>query len=167
MTPDIDAPRWQSAPGGPEEWGSGRARLVQILLVEDSPADIELTRQALAEGRVANEVHVVEDGEAAIDFIRRRGAFAQAPRPDLILLDLNLPRKDGREVLAELKGDPDLCTIPVVVLTTSAADEDILHAYRQHVNSYIRKPVRLEELIRMVCSIDEYWLGIVALPPHA
>jgi CheY-like chemotaxis protein len=141
------------------------ARLVQILLVEDNPADVELTRQALAEGRVANEVHVVEDGEAAMEFVRRRGEFAQAPRPDLMLLDLNLPRKDGREVLVELKSDEHLCTIPVVVLTTSAIDEDILHAYRQHVNSYIRKPVRLDELIRVVCSIDEYWLGIVALPP--
>jgi two-component system response regulator len=146
--------------------GTGEARLVQILLVEDNPADIELTRQALAEGRVANEVHVVGDGEAAMEFVRREGDFAEAPRPDLMLLDLNLPRKDGRAVLVELKGDDDLCMIPVVVLTTSAVDEDILHAYRQHVNSYIRKPVRLDELIRVVCSIDEYWLGIVALPPQ-
>jgi CheY-like chemotaxis protein len=145
--------------------GVNEARLVQILLVEDNPADIELTRQALAEGRVANEVHVVQDGESAMEFVRRRGDFAQAPRPDLMLLDLNLPRKDGREVLVELKRDEELCTIPVVVLTTSAVDEDILHAYRQHVNSYIRKPVKLDELIRVVCSIDEYWLGIVALPP--
>jgi two-component system, chemotaxis family, response regulator Rcp1 len=151
----------------PEQWGPGDARLVQILLVEDSPADVELTRQALAEGRVANEVHVAEDGEVAIEFLFRRGAFGRAPRPDLVLLDLNLPRKDGREVLAELKSDPDLCTIPVVVLTTSAADEDILHAYRHHVNSYIRKPVRLDDLIRVVCSIDEYWLGLVALPPRS
>jgi two-component system, chemotaxis family, response regulator Rcp1 len=142
------------------------ARLVQILLVEDNPADIELTRQALTEGRVANEVHVVGDGEEAMGFLRQQGAHAAAPRPDLVLLDLNLPRKDGRQVLVELKGDEDLCTIPVVVLTTSAVDEDILHAYRQHVNSYIRKPVRLDELIRVVCSIDEYWLGIVALPPR-
>jgi CheY-like chemotaxis protein len=146
--------------------GAGEARLVQILLVEDNPADIELTRQALAEGRVANEVHVVGDGEAAMEFVRREGDYAEAPRPDLMLLDLNLPRKDGRAVLVELKGDADLCMIPVVVLTTSAVDEDILHAYRQHVNSYIRKPVRLDELIRVVCSIDEYWLGIVALPPR-
>ena len=143
-----------------------QARLVQILLVEDNPADIELTRQALAEGRVANEVHVVGDGEAAMEFLRQQGAHTDAPRPDLVLLDLNLPRKDGRQVLVELKGDEFLCTIPVVVLTTSAVDEDILHAYRQHVNSYIRKPVRLDELIRVVCSIDEYWLGIVALPPR-
>ncbi len=140
-------------------------RLVQILLVEDNPADIELTRQAFTEGRVANKVHVVEDGEAAMAFVRRDEPYAEAPRPDLMLLDLNLPRKDGREVLVELKNDANLCTIPVVVLTTSAVDEDILHAYRQHVNSYIRKPVRLDELIRVVCSIDEYWLGIVALPP--
>jgi CheY-like chemotaxis protein len=142
------------------------ARLVQILLVEDNPADVELTRQALAEGRVANQVHVVGDGEAALEFVRQQGPYRGAPRPDLMLLDLNLPRKDGRAVLVELKSDEDLCTIPVVVLTTSVVDEDILHAYRQHVNSYIRKPVRLDELIRVVCSIDEYWLGIVALPPR-
>jgi CheY-like chemotaxis protein len=174
MSPQPEAPQGATlAASSPAERlqpasGSrtGEARLVQILLVEDNPADIELTRQALAEGRVANEVHVVGDGEAAMAFVRREGEFSGAPRPDLVLLDLNLPRKDGRQVLVELKGDPDLCTIPVVVLTTSAVDEDILHAYRQHVNSYIRKPVRLEELIRVVCSIDEYWLGIVALPPR-
>ncbi|MDE3069184.1 MAG: response regulator [Acidobacteriota bacterium] len=141
--------------------------MVQILLVEDSPADVELTRQALAEGKVANIVHVVGDGEAAMAFMRREPPYEEAPRPDLVLLDLNLPRKDGREVLVELKGDAELCTIPVVVLTTSAADKDILHAYRQHVNSYIRKPVRLEEFMRVACSIDEYWLGIVTLPPHS
>jgi CheY-like chemotaxis protein len=156
-------------PTPPRSPGPARAeaaRLVQILLVEDNPADIELTRQAFAEGRVANEVHVVGDGEAAMQFLRQEGEYEHAPRPDLMLLDLNLPRKDGRAVLVELKSDHDLCTIPVVVLTTSAVDEDILHAYRQHVNSYIRKPVRLDELIRVVCSIDEYWLGIVALPPN-
>jgi CheY-like chemotaxis protein len=157
----------QDARAWPDQWGSGEARLVQILLVEDSPADVELTRQALAEGRVANEVHVAGDGEVAVDFLHCRGAFARAPRPDLVLLDLNLPRKDGREVLAELKSDPELRSIPVVVLTTSAADEDILHAYEHHVNSYIRKPVRLDDLIRVVCSIDEYWLGLVALPPRS
>jgi two-component system response regulator len=161
----ASAQRERSRPLG--RGGAGDARLVQILLVEDNPADIELTRQAFSEGRVANEVHVVGDGEAAMEFLRRQGAFPQAPRPDLILLDLNLPRKDGREVIVELGSDPDLCAIPVVVLTTSAVDEDILHAYRQHVNSYIRKPVRLDELIRVVCSIDEYWLGIVALPPRS
>ncbi|MHB8492200.1 MAG: response regulator [Solirubrobacteraceae bacterium] len=141
--------------------------MVEILLVDDNPADVELTRQALAEGKVANTVHVVCDGEAAMAFVRRQGPYEQAPRPDLVLLDLNLPRKDGREVLVELKNDADLCTIPVVVLTTSAADQDILHAYRNHVSSYIRKPVRLEEFIRVACSMDEYWLGIVTLPPQS
>jgi two-component system, chemotaxis family, response regulator Rcp1 len=154
-----------SPPGQPEPASpGGGARLVQILLVEDSPADVELTRQALKEAKVANEVHVVEDGEAAIDFVRSSGAYADAPRPDLILLDLNLPKKDGREVLVELKDDPDLRRIPVVVLTASAADEDILKAYEQHVNSYIRKPIRLEDFIKVVQTIDEYWLGIVSLP---
>ena len=142
------------------------ARLAQILLVEDSPADVELTRQALADAKVANHVHVVEDGEAAMNFLRREGEHENAPVPDLILLDLNLPRKDGREVLAEIKADPRLKTIPVVVLTTSAADEDILTAYSHHVNSYIRKPVRLSEFVKVVDSIDDYWLAIVTLPPR-
>lgn len=141
-----------------------RARLVRILLVEDSPADVELARQALAEAKVANEVHVIRDGEAAMEFLRREGAYADAPRPDLVLLDLNLPKKDGREVLVEVKRDPELCVIPVVVLTTSAADEDVLHAYQEHVNSYIRKPVRLIDFIDVIRKIDEYWLGIVSLP---
>jgi CheY-like chemotaxis protein len=141
-----------------------RARTLRILLVEDSPADIELTRQALAEAKFANEVIVMNDGEAAGSFLRREGVHGEAERPDLILLDLNLPRKDGRELLVEIKNDHDLCTIPVVVLTTSAADEDIEHAYRAHVNAYIRKPVRLLDFINVVQAIDEYWLGIVTLP---
>jgi CheY-like chemotaxis protein len=141
--------------------------MVQILLVEDSPADVELTRQALAEGKVANQVHAVSDGEQAMAFVRREEPYEDAPRPDLMLLDLNMPKKDGREVIAELKEDSKLRTIPIVVLTTSAADRDILHAYAHHVNSYIRKPVRLEEFMRVVCSIDDYWLGIVTLPPQS
>jgi CheY-like chemotaxis protein len=141
-----------------------RARLVQILLVEDSPADIELTRQALAEAKVANEVTVVTDGEAAEQYLRQQGDYAAARRPDLVVLDLNLPKKDGRELLSDIKRDPDLCTIPVVVLTTSASDEDVVHAYREHVNSYIRKPVRLLDFINVVRMIDEYWLGIVTMP---
>ena len=143
------------------------AWLVQILLVEDSPGDVELTRQALADAKVANTVHVVEDGEAAIDFVHQRGAHSDAPRPDLVLLDLNLPKKDGREVLTDLKGDPDLHSIPVVVLTTSAADSDVLRSYDEHVNSYIRKPVRFEEFMRVIRSIDDYWFGIVSLPRGA
>jgi chemotaxis family two-component system response regulator Rcp1 len=157
--------------GGGHVWADHRAatpvHLVQILLVEDSPGDIELTRQALAEGKFANHVHVARDGEEALCFVRKSGPFAETPRPDLILLDLNLPRRDGREVLLELKSDPLLQAIPVVVLTTSAADQDILYAYKHHVSSYIRKPVRLKEFMRVVYTIDEYWLGIVTMPPHA
>jgi CheY-like chemotaxis protein len=141
-------------------------RLIQILLVEDSPGDVELTMQALLEAKVANQVHVAGDGAAAMEFVRRAGAHSNAPRPDLILLDLNLPKKDGREVLAEIKSDPDLARIPVVVLTTSAADEDIMGAYDHHVNSYIRKPLRLDNFIQMMRSIDDYWLGFVCLPPR-
>jgi two-component system, chemotaxis family, response regulator Rcp1 len=151
----------------PDRLSPREAPLVQILLVEDSPADIELTRQALAKGKVANAVHVVEDGEAAIGFLRREEGYDDAPRPDLMLLDLNLPKKDGREVLAEIKSDPDLHSIPVVVLTTSAADRDIVQAYQHHVNSYIRKPVRLADFIGVVAAIDQYWLGVVSLPPHS
>jgi two-component system, chemotaxis family, response regulator Rcp1 len=140
-------------------------RLPRILLVEDSPADIELTRQALAEAEIETEVTVCPDGEAAGSYLRREGDHASAPRPDLILLDLNLPKKDGRELLVEIKRDPDLSLIPVVVLTTSASEDDVLHAYREHVNCYIRKPVRLQDFINVVRSIDEYWLSIVTLPP--
>jgi two-component system response regulator len=142
-----------------------RQRLVHILLVEDSPADIELTRQALTEAELDTEVTVCPDGEAAGSYLRREGPHADAPRPDLILLDLNLPKKDGRELLVEIKRDADLSLIPVVVLTTSASDEDVLHAYRAHVNCYIRKPVRLQDFIDVVRSIDAYWLSIVTLPP--
>ena len=141
-------------------------RLINILLAEDSPADVELTRQALLEAKVANVVHVVGDGEAALEFVHRRGAYADAPRPDLILLDLNMPKKDGREVLEEIKNDADLRRIPVVVLTTSAAEHDIMTAYDHHVNSYIRKPIRLDDFVRMMRSIDSYWLGFVCLPPE-
>jgi len=151
----------------PDRCTPGDLRMVQILLVEDSPADVELTRQALSEGKVANQVHVVSDGEAALAFVRGEDPYVGVPRPDLMLLDLNMPRKDGREVIEELKSDSVLRAIPIVVLTTSAADHDILHAYSHHVNSYIRKPVRLEEFMRVVCSIDEYWLGIVTLPSQS
>lgn len=163
----MESARDRLAPAWADQGAGAPVHLVQILLVEDSPGDIELTRQALAEGKFANQVHVTQDGEQALAFVRRSGAYADAPRPDLILLDLNLPRKDGREVLLELKADPSLRAIPVVVLTTSAADRDILYAYKHHVSSYIRKPVRLKEFMRVVYTIDEYWLGIVTLPPHA
>jgi CheY-like chemotaxis protein len=145
--------------------GLTHARLVHILLVEDSPADIELTRQALAEARIANEVTVLTDGEAASDFLHRRPPYETVQRPDLILLDLNLPKKDGRELLSEIKRDAGLRAIPVVVLTTSASDEDVLYAYREYVNSYMRKPVRLLDFINIVRTIEQYWLGIVTLPP--
>jgi chemotaxis family two-component system response regulator Rcp1 len=142
------------------------ARLVHILLVEDSPADIELTRQALAEARIQKRVDVVSDGEAATRYLRREAPYEDAERPDLILLDLNLPKKDGRELLVEIKQDPVLRAIPVVVLTTSASDEDITYAYRAHVNSYIRKPVRLNEFIEVVRTLDRFWLGVATLPPN-
>lgn len=143
-----------------------RSRVVSILLVEDSPADIELTRQALAEAEISNEVHVVGDGDAAGRYLRREEPYTDAPRPDLVLLDLNLPRKDGRELLLEIKRDPALQMIPVVVLTTSASDEDIAFAYREHANSYVRKPVRLRDFIRVIRAVDDFWLGVATLPPR-
>jgi two-component system response regulator len=143
-----------------------RMRLVQILLVEDSPADIELTREALADVKLANDLHVARDGVEALDFLHRRNGHEGAPRPDLILLDLNLPRKDGRSVLEEVKNDSSLRRIPVVVLTTSGEDEDILRAYDLQVNSYIRKPVGLDRFVEVVRSLENYWLGIVTLPPE-
>ena len=144
---------------------NNNAKLCQILLVEDSPDDTLLTREALREAKMANELNVVEDGEEAMDYVRNNGRYAEATRPDLILLDLNLPKKDGREVLVELKEGPDLKRIPVVVLTTSASDEDVVRAYDHHVNAYIRKPIDLNQFVEMVHKIDEFWLGIVTLPP--
>ena len=134
---------------------------IEILLVEDNPADVRLTQEALREGKVKNNLSVARDGEEALAFLRREGA----PRPDLILLDLNLPRRDGREVLKEIKDDPQLRMIPVVVLTTSAAEGDILKSYALHANCYITKPVDLEQFITVVKSIDDFWLTIVRLPP--
>ena len=142
-------------------------KLVQILLVEDNPEEVLLTKETLKDAKVANEVHVAEDGERALRFARQEGDYASAPRPDLILLDLNLPRKDGREVLTELKADQDLRRIPVIVLTTSASDQDMLQAYDNAVNAYIRKPVSLDRFIEVVNSIDDFWLGVVALPGAA
>lgn len=139
-------------------------RPVEILLVEDNQPDIELTQEALAENKVRNNLHVVTDGETAMEFLYRKGDFAAKPRPDLILLDLNLPRKDGREVLADVKADPDLKTIPVVILTTSQAEEDILRSYQLQANCYVTKPVKLSEFLKVVQSIDHFWLSIVELP---
>jgi chemotaxis family two-component system response regulator Rcp1 len=142
-------------------------RLINILLVEDNPADVRLTQEALKEASHARtRLHVAGDGVEALEFLHRQGAFAGAPRPDLMLLDLNLPRVDGRQVLAQVKADPDLRRIPVVVLTTSPSEDDILHAYDQHVNSYIRKPVDLDQFLHVLRAIDDYWLGAVSLPPR-
>jgi chemotaxis family two-component system response regulator Rcp1 len=140
---------------------NGSAR---ILLVEDNPGDVRLTIEALKEGKILNEVSVVEDGVEALAFLRRSGKYSGAAKPHLILLDLNLPKKDGREVLEEIKGDADLKKIPVVVLTTSAAERDILKAYNLHANCYITKPVDLEQFMRVVQLIEDFWLTIVKLP---
>ena len=142
------------------------ADVVDILLVEDNPGDVRLTREALREAKFQNELYVAEDGVEAIAFLRRQGKYAGAVRPDLILLDLNLPRKDGREVLAEIKEDADLKRIPVVVLTTSQAEADIVRAYNLHANCYINKPVDIEQFLTVVKSIEDFWLAIVKLPPN-
>jgi CheY-like chemotaxis protein len=140
-------------------------RLVEILLVEDSPSDTELTLEALREAKVRNHLSLVEDGVQAMQFLRQEGAYAGAPRPDLIMLDLNLPRKDGREVLAEIKSDESLKTIPIVVLTTSRAEQDVLRAYQLSANCYITKPVDFEQFLNVVRSIESFWLFVVTLPP--
>ena len=141
-------------------------RPVELLLVEDSPGDVRLTIEALKEGRVINNLTVVQDGEEAIAVLRQQGKYADAPRPDLILLDLNLPRKGGLEVLAEIKEDPDLKQIPVVVLTTSQAEQDILRTYQLHANCYIVKPVDLNQFMNVVQAIKSFWLALVMLPPR-
>ncbi len=139
-------------------------RPLAILLVEDSPADAAMTVHALREGPIANQVHVVRDGEAAMAFLHRRGTYAAAPRPDLILLDLNLPRKDGREVLAEVKADDDLAVIPVIILSTSSAETDVLRAYQLHANSFVCKPVGFDDFLRAIRGIENFWLTLVQLP---
>ena len=139
---------------------------VEILLVEDNPGDVRLTREAWKEGKLRNNLHVAEDGVEALAFLRKQGRHAGAARPDLILLDLNLPRKDGREVLAEIKQDPSVKHIPVVILTTSKAEQDILKAYDLHANCYIAKPLDMDQFIRVVKSIEEFWLETVTLPPR-
>ncbi|MFZ3321385.1 MAG: response regulator [Usitatibacter sp.] len=138
---------------------------VEILLVEDNPGDHRLTKEALHEGKVYNNLHWVQDGVEALDFLKRRGKHEKAPRPDIILLDLNLPKKDGRQVLSEIKQDQSLRAIPVVILTTSAAEEDVLRSYDLHANCYVTKPVDLEKFIVVVQSIDRFWLSVVTLPP--
>lgn len=140
-------------------------RPIEILLVEDNPGDADLARVALENGKLKNNLYVVDDGEKAMAFLRREGDYADMPRPDLILLDLNLPKKDGREVLAEIKADESLKRIPVVILTTSAAEEDILKSYNLHANCYITKPIDLAQFIHVVRSIETFWLSVVVLPP--
>jgi len=139
-------------------------QLAEILMVEDSPADVLITREAFEQAHLVNTLHVVEDGVQAIQFLRREENFASSPRPDLILLDLNLPRKNGHEVLAEVKADPDLRSIPVIVLTTSHAERDVLEAYDQHANCYIVKPVGFENFLVAVQSIQRFWFSLVTLP---
>ena len=138
---------------------------VEILLVEDNPGDVRLTQEALKEGKVYNNLHWVKDGVEALEFLRHEGKHSDAPRPDIILLDLNLPKKDGREVLSVIKGDERFKQIPVVVLTTSKAEEDVLRSYELHANCYITKPVDLDKFIQVVHSIDRFWLTVVTLPP--
>jgi len=140
------------------------ADLIEVLLVEDDPGDVLMTKEAFADNKVKNNLSVVTDGVEALAFLRREGKYADAPYPDLILLDLNLPKKDGREVLAEIKADERLSHIPVVVLTTSGANEDILASYRLHANAYVTKPVDFEQFIRVVRQIDDFFVGVVKLP---
>jgi len=144
---------------------SKQGRPVEILLIEDNPGDIRLTMEALKEGKMGNNVNVAMDGIEAIAFLRREGRYADAPRPDLILLDLNLPKMDGREVLAEIKSDTKLRRIPVVILTTSMAEQDILRTYNLHANCYITKPVDMDQFVKVVQSIEDFWFNIVKLAP--
>jgi CheY-like chemotaxis protein len=138
---------------------------IEILLVEDNPGDARLAREAFQDGKVRNTLHWVDNGEEAMDFLRKEGKHARVPRPDLILLDLNLPRKDGREVLAEIKGDADLKRIPVVILTVSKEEEDVMKTYNLHANCFITKPIDLNQFIKVVKSIEDFWLTVVKLPP--
>ena len=143
---------------------STSSRIIEILLVEDNPGDVRLTREAFNEGRLLNNLNVVNDGVEALAYLRQEGEYASRTRPDLVLLDLNLPRKDGREVLEEIKADEKLRMIPIVVLTTSAAQEDVTRAYGSHANCYITKPVDLDQFLRVAQSIESFWLSLVRLP---
>ncbi len=145
---------------------NGNGTAIEILLVEDNPGDVTLTREALEDSKIVNNLHVVEDGDEAISFLRRQDGFVDSPRPDLILLDLNLPKKDGREVLEEIKSDASLKSVPVVVLSMSSAEEDILKSYNLHANCYINKPVDLHQFAKVVRSIEDFWFTIVKLPLH-
>ena len=138
----------------------------KILLAEDNPGDVRLTKEALNDGKIANELYVVGDGIQALNFLRRKGEYSDAPTPDLILMDLNMPRMDGREALAEIKSDDALKVIPIVILTSSAADQDILSAYNLHANCYITKPVDLEQFMDVVQKIEDFWFTLVRVPNH-
>jgi two-component system, chemotaxis family, response regulator Rcp1 len=138
---------------------------IEIMLVEDNPGDVRLTREALKEAKIRNNLSVASDGVEAMAFLRREGIYSKSPRPDIVLLDLNLPKKDGRQVLAEAKADPELRRIPVVILTTSKAEEDILKTYDLHANCFITKPVDFDQFVKVVHSIEHFWLSIVTLPP--
>ena len=143
-----------------------KMRPVEILLIEDNPADVRLTKEALKEGKLINNLHVTEDGVEALAYLRKQGKFKNEPLPDLILLDLNLPRKDGRELLVEIKEDQHFKHIPVVILTTSKAETDIIKSYESHANCYITKPVDMNQFIKIVKSIEHFWFYIVKLPPN-
>ena len=139
---------------------------IEILLVEDSLTDRLITEHALAETSISNRLHMVDDGVKAMAFLRKEGVYADAPRPDLILLDLNMPRKNGLEVLAEIKADDDLRAIPVIILTTSSAEEDVIRSYRLYANSYISKPVGYEAFVKAVATLEDYWFSVATLPPQ-
>ena len=147
------------------EHNENLVRSIDILLVEDNPGDARLAKEALRDSKIKNNLHFVSDGEEATDFLFRKGKYTDSPHPDLILLDLNLPKKDGRELLSEIKNDPHLKRIPVVILTTSKAEEDIIKTYNLHANCYITKPLDLDQFMKVIRSIEEFWLTIVRLPP--
>jgi two-component system, chemotaxis family, response regulator Rcp1 len=149
-----------------EETMTNSVQPIDILLIEDNPADVRLTREALKEAKVLNTLHIAGDGMEALAFLRKQGQFAGSSTPDLILLDLNLPKKDGREVLAEIKQDEALKRIPVVVLTTSRGEEDIMRSYDLHANAYVTKPVDLKHFLEVIRTIEEFWLAVVTLPPN-
>jgi CheY-like chemotaxis protein len=139
--------------------------VIDVLLVEDDAGDVLMTREAFDAHKIANRLHVVDDGVKALEFLKRDGEYSDAPRPGLILLDLNLPRRSGREVLADVKSDPDLCDIPVVILTTSSAEEDIVRSYKLHANAYVTKPVNFSRFVEVVRQIDQFFVTVVTLPP--
>lgn len=149
------------------QWDEGNGKPVEILLVEDNPGDVRLTQEALKESKINNNLCIVTDGEEALQYLRKLGPHGKASRPDLVLLDLNLPKKDGREVLREIKTDTDLRRIPVVILTTSKAEEDILKSYESHANCYITKPVDFSQFMQVVKQIENFWFTIVKLPPKS